>query len=1126
MPSSTSPTPSHAPLPPVPPAAPPPSPVSFTSLHSLLSHSPPPSSVPPSRLSSLIASQWSSLLRPLSSFSPSSSASSSAPAALHSDWRPLLSAFSAQSDVSMDAAALLLSLHLRSSPSSPVPSLAALRSFLRLERCAALGCVVALFHLRLDPSHTYHDVAVEWIRRWQREDGERLLVTALRAHCLHDWGEEAEWRLREQLLMMQSLFLLHYDAGDAEGGAREAGTQSMAERVVALLGLCADTRLLTAQGSLLRLTEEGRRLVQRLSLLSLLLLLELLQLGKLRLISDHPLFACQAEDARERWLALRGEEKEREEARREVEGRSAEVVEELDSLPFADPALMQRLDAALTAPSSPLGHPLLLFAWAVFLSLLSDCREELEAVQSLYQLPLTSPPAALLERPALVARLQLALSGAASPLSLALSFLRSLPALPSPLYPDEVDGCVSGYKEIVHELLTSFCASSLYPLLSAQQQGGVWLPQPQLVDTFCRVMEGDNDLCYRWWEAQQLGDAEQPLLQHCQQWLPHSLALIRCLTALVGRRGERRERLREDGLSEEVRDEAVDRAIRDAAVCASQVFRSVLRLQSYATAELPPSHISASPSAEAAALAPWTLRSLRSFHTSDGVLVPAGSFGRPLSDGVVQWRVDWSGWRGLLHRLDRLVVRLRGAEERRSESWAEVHCIAGLVAAVVSSHPPLYRELQLHLRQQRESAVDVAALMCRLLQLLSSSPPSALGAGEELQVGLVSSVSAVLTAAADADLVDFTRALTATFASTAVDPSTAPPPLPSSATVPSAAVASLVQSWQALHFGVERACGRYPLTLCLLHLVHSWLPHYHLALLHLQRPVQSAVFPVAVASASSASTFAVFAGLDAPALLRFVVRDVFGACDGWRFAEERERAQVKAAALRVFLVALGHALSRAAERLSSAEAGRPPALRPALFDLFAREAALQRPLLSPLVEGSRAVERSGDAGQRTDVGRLEPLLLHCLYTTLQLLRMEKEARRRSPQSAQFSLHSALLTPLPSPHGRAGPQPSGDSCQPSPFASEAPQAQSAVEAAVRLLAPPFSADVQSAALELLSEVAAPVQGWPVPLFPALSKASSRRQRSALSSDSRPTPLLSPLLCALLSPRAAVRRCWRR
>ena len=428
--------------------------------------------MPASRVSALLSSVEAALIRPFSSFPPysaSASLSSSQPP-LHADWQSLLTSFASSSDVAIDAAASLLRLFLRSAAVGRAaltpPSAAALRSFYHAERRALLGCVSALFRLRLDPAHAYHELAAQFTSRWLSEDGERALLSVLSLHARGEWKEDARQHVAEQVLMMDTLFLVYYDADDA-AQADGASKAPLAERVAAVVGLLHSTHCLSAQGCYLWLDAEGRRLVERLRALSVLVLTETMMLGKLRVILEHPVFALLEEPERERWMAARSDEKQREDKRSVVQRMTADVQDEFDSLLFSDTALLAQMDAALTAAASPLSHPFLLLAWSVLLSLMVDYHEELTNLQTLYDLPSTSPPSSpLVTRSALLQRLNAALSFPASPFAFAASFLSSLSQCPSLVSPDEDDPCASGYKEIINELLTTFCASSLYPLLT------------------------------------------------------------------------------------------------------------------------------------------------------------------------------------------------------------------------------------------------------------------------------------------------------------------------------------------------------------------------------------------------------------------------------------------------------------------------------------------------------------------------------------------------------------------------------------------------------------------------------------------------------------------------------------
>ena len=162
-------------------------------------------------------------------------------------------------------------------------------------------------------------------------------------------------------------------------------------------------------------------------------------------------------------------------------------------------------------------------------------------------------------------------------------------------------------------------------------------------------MDGDNDLCYRWWEADHLEELEKPLMTDAINLAPASLSLLTMLTALSGHRPPLRRRLREDGLSEEAADDDDDAGVRDARVCASQVYRTLLSLHSYTVPAQPSSYYAASPPS-AAAFAGWTLCTTQPCVTADGVHIPAGVLGRVLRGDFVQWRLEWSGWAALVAR--------------------------------------------------------------------------------------------------------------------------------------------------------------------------------------------------------------------------------------------------------------------------------------------------------------------------------------------------------------------------------------------------------------------------------------------------------------------------------------------
>ena len=1156
-----------------------PSSPSFSSLLLLLS-SASPSSSPSShrRLLDALTALTPFLLRPFAAFPPLSRSSSSttSPSALslHPDWLALLTSFSTAADVELAAATSLLQLHLLSSPSSSsatFPSLSSLLSFYRTERLASLEVVAALFRCGLDPSHPLHSASRAFTDRWVREEGEQWLIDCLRsASATEAQGEEAaDQSVREQLLMLDVLFLCHYDAEEpsaaraqaerGSGGGEVVGSRaSMAERVMGVVSLLYDRSLMTAQASYLRLSAHGRLMVQRLRCLSVLLLLETLQLGRLRVIVDHPAFALQEEAGRQRWLSLRpgggvaaagAESKERDEAelRREAERGSVDVQEEVESLLFADATLLAHMDAALTSPSSPLADPLLLLAWAVLLSLLLDLHEELSSLQRVYDLPLSSPPSPLLTRSTLLQRLQSAFSFSSPPFALARSLLSSRSPLPFALAARGMgEESASGYREIFNELLTALCASSLYPWLTSasastststssstsvieEGRGGAavnapLLPHEEVVSVFVLVMGNDNDLAYRWWEAQHVGDLEQPLLTEALALFPHSLSLLSLLTAVAGQRGQRRVRLRADGLSEDIADEATTRTERDAQICAAQVYRTLLTLHTYTTAALPSSHCTTTPPQSSAALAGWTLRTTSATVTVDGVVLPAGAFGRPLRGGLVQWRVEWSGWAGLISRMESLVLHSRCSQGR--VEWEQLHSIVRIIAKLLTNHPALGRELQGHISQQRKApAVDLNSLLCRALLLLAAtqSPSTAAPDGEadaQLRLGLLHSITGALRAAAECDLVELTRSIHITFLPSAAATTTTPLHLLSapSITFASHSAQSLLHTVQSLHSSIERVAGAYPLTLLLLHLVHLWTPHFHLAHLHLNRPPPSpASFHTAASLPSSASTLTTFASLDLALLSRFICSEVFVACEGWSFAGSKERSGVLNGCLRLFLVTLGHSLPMAADRLIAGTVGPDAALQSSLFRLLTRDAAMQRALLAPLIAALSSREAAWAAPGRAEAEEVNDLILHTLLTVHQLLRIEKSREGRDEEaeeegegealhSAPLSLHWALLQPaaFSSTTGSAASPLCSSAALLASFDSHAASRspQSAVQAIALLVDPTYPASIQHTALSVLTLLSTPLHSARASLFPCL------------------TPVLSPMrrcLLRLLSPR---------
>ena len=1120
------------------------------------------------RLSAALQSLTPSLLRPFASFPPPSRTAATSPPpppSLHSDWLALLSSFSGAAGVELSAATSLLQLLLLSSPSasatpsspssgplpafgSPTfPSLSSLLSFYRQERLASLQVVAALFRCRLDPSHPAHSAAAAFTSRWVREEGEQRLVDCLRSHSHAEAKDEeaADAGVREQLAMLDVLFLCHYDEDDAapaglahgraQAGAEGGPRASQAERVMRLVSVLHERALMTSQASYLRLSAQGRMVVERLRGLSVLLLVEVLQLGRLRVIVDHPAFALQEEEARARWLQLRlgspaaADEKAREEEaaamRRKAERGSEDVQEEVESLLLADSTLLAHMDAALGLPSSPLAHPLLLLAWAVLLSLLLDLHEQLSSLQRLYELPTTSSPSPLLSRSTLVQRLQAAFSFPTSPFALARSFLHELASA------GESSSSASGYREIFHELLTAICASSLYPWLTSAvssptplpsasavdegQDGGEVLSAPPLtheevVSVFALVMGEDVDLAYRWWEAQHVGELEQPLLTEALATFPHSLSLLTLLHATAGHSPQRRSRLRSDGLRDDVLDDHTARLQRDAQICAAQAYRTLLALHTYTAATPPPSLYTSTPQQSAAALAGWTLRATTAVETVDGVVIPAGAYGRPLGGGLVQWRVEWSGWVGLTNRLELLVLRRHCSGGR--VDWLQLLSIARLLARLLSNHPALARELQGHVSQQRKAqgGVEISGLACRALLLLASTPSSGVEGGEhegQLRFGLLQALTQLLRAEAESDLLELTRQLQSAFQA-AQPPVAAVPPLSfPRMTSASHTALSLLHTVQVLHSSVERVHGRYPLSLLFLQLLHLWVPHFHLAHLHLNRPPSSpSSFHTAASLPSSASTLTTFASLELPLLCRFAHAELWTACEGWSFATHRERRKLLEACHALFLVTLGHPLSMAAQPVLAATMGEEAALRSSLFALFTRDAAVQRPLLLPLIAATHSRHGRREAGwgaaAAAEADEVDDGLLHSLLTLQQLLRMEKQSGQaaadgRQPLLPHSSLHSAMLMPQASASAAATPPLSSSALlASSDWPTAAPSPQSAVQAVALLVDSTSPSSIQQAAMSVLALLSTPL---PLPharlsLFPCLSPLLSQLRRS--------------------------------
>ena len=182
--------------------------------------------------------------------------------------------------------------------------------------------------------------------------------------------------------------------------------------------------------------------------------------------------------------------------------------------------------------------------------------------------------------------------------------------------------------------------------------------------------------------------------------------------------------------------------------------------------------------------------------------------------------------------------------------------------------------------------------MCRALILIATTPTAALGESGEQQLGLLTAISAVLTASATADLVEFTRVLSSSFSDSAVTAALLPPSAAASEGVAGLSTRALLHVVQTVHIAIERPHGRYPLTALVLHLLHTWIPHHYLALLHLSRPSSTDAFPVAASSPASAATLSVFAALELGPMLRYACSDAFVASEGWSFTDSAERFAV------------------------------------------------------------------------------------------------------------------------------------------------------------------------------------------------------------------------------------------
>ena len=1031
---------------------------SFSELLDILSTasstSAPSSLLPLDRVSSFLTSVYPSLLSPFSSFppySPSAALSSSRASSLHADWKTLLYSFASSANVELNAGASLLVTQLRSlaahSNTTHVLSVHSLRAFYNSERSALLGCLACLFRIQLDPSNPYQPAAAAIVSKWVKEGGEARLLALLKSHCGNsEWGEAADQRVREQTLMLQVLFLLYYDL-DADYST--LSTSSLPQRVNELLQLLADTAMLSKQASYMQLTEDGRQQVSWLYVLSTLVVLEVLMIGRLRVILDHPVFGLLEDAAMDEWRDWPTEQRDR--RRQEVNEMMTDAQKELDTHIFSDDTFLAQVDGMLFANNSPLAQPLIQLAWSVLLALLVEYQEDLASLQALYLLSLSSPlsTSPILTRDHLLLRLSSALSSPVSPFVAMTQQLRALIAHRSLPRPDEGDADVSGYKEIMHELLSALCSSSLYGVLEGVRS--------ELSRMFALVMEGDNDLSYRFWEQDQLAALDKPLVSDAINVFPAQLTLLHLLTALSGHRQPGRERVREDGLKDD-EAEAADgdsRAARDATVCASQSFRTLLSLQTYTTAAEPSDYYSSKPAA-----AGWSLVTTQQTVTADGVVIPAGVYGRLLHGNMMQWRVQWSGWRMLLSRLDaRITQRCTDGDS----AWDEMSAILTLIAKLVSNHSELFRELQLHALDAVDEPIDVTSLMLRTMLLLPSAESWVVQKADSALMDVLSATVAVLTASLQTDLIHFTRVFTATLSDSAVVSALLSSSSPLSSPPSTQSCAVFLQLVQTVHSSIERVHGRYPLTSFLCHLAHAWIPHYQLSLLHLTRPPSIHAFPIAISAPSSSSTFSTFAALDVRLLLATIATSVLPSALHWRYQQPTDRLRVISAALKPILISIGHALSLSSQQVEEAVAGAI-GLR-AQVALWMSERGGREGLLTAAVEAATSIGALLKGRKMQEAALLEDVVLQALYVVNHILKLEKAnvAANESPLSSaalSASLHAAMLDPVTvQPRSTVGQLLAL-------FTSGSVQPHSALQAIVLLLTPTFTVDVQMTALGTL------------------------------------------------------------
>ena len=1023
-----------------------------------------PASLPPAeRVSSSLAALFPSLLSPFSSFPPYSASAvpSSARSAggLHADWKALLVSFASSSDLDIDAAAVILVSQLRSfaaqsasGHSLHAPSADSLTAAYHCERSALLGCLACLFRIQLDPTHPYHSAAAATASQWVKEGGEANLLATLRSHCTRaDWGQAADQRMREQSLMLQVLFLLYYDL-DADYSQLSAS--SLPQRVNELLQLLADTALFSRQASYLQLSEDGRQQVLWLSVLSTLLVLEVLMVGRLRVILDHPVFDLLEEARLDEWGDWPADQRDR--RRQEVNELMTDAQKELETHIFSDDTFLAQVDSTLFSPVSPLAQPLIQLAWTVLLALLVEYQEDLSSLQSLYALSLSSPPSAspVLTRDHLLIRLSTALLGPVSPFEAMTQQLRALIGHRSLLRPDEGDADASGYKEVMHELLNALCSSSLYGVLESVR--------PELCRMFALVMEGDNDLSYRFWEQDQQAALDKPLVNDAINVFPARLTLLPMLAALSGHTVEGRERVREDGLRDEDAATAEDGSsvARDAAVCASQGFRTLLSLQTYTAPAEPSDYYSKSATAGG-----WTLTTTQRTVTADGVVLPAGVYGRLVHGDLVQWRVQWSGWHMLLNRLDRRITQRCTAGDA---DWDEVNVIVSLIAKLVSNHSELFRELQLHALTAVAEPLDITMLTLRVLLLLPSAESWVPRKAESVLLDVLSASVAVLTASLQIDLIHFTRVFTATLSGSSLSAilSDSSTDTPSSASQSCAAFLHLVQT---VHSNIERVHGSYPLTSFLCHLTHAWIPHYQLSLLHLSRPPSVRAFPIAVSAPSSSSTFSSFAALDVRLLLSSISTSVLPSSLHWRYQQPNDRLRLMSAAMKPILISVGHALSVAAQQADGA-AVSVTSLRVQLASWLTERGGCDG-LLAALVEAATCMSALLAARKVAEAALMEDVAVQALYVVNHLLKMEKAnvVDADSTPSARLygGFHAAIVQQVTVQHRSSVGQ------LLAVFTAASVQPHCCLQAVVLLLTPAFAVDVHKTALRTLILAATPL-----------------------------------------------------